>query len=145
MRIDRDFNLIVSARHMWAIYKVNRHHGNAMWQLQTGLTTNGKYTTGKQSTYKIGPGAAFAWQHDPEPLGNNTYRIFDNNWNMFAQPPQPAHVLTIHINTATNTAEEVGRINYSGPTMYAGSQGDTQLLPGSHILIGWVLVATSPR
>jgi hypothetical protein len=138
VRIDSDFNLIVSARHTWAIYKVNRHHGNIMWQLQTGLTSGGKYTTGPKSTFKIGPGAAFAWQHDPEPLGNDTYRIFDNNSNQVLPPPYlPAHALTIHINMATKTAVDVGHINYSGPTMIAGSQGDTQLLPGSHILIGW--------
>ena len=137
VRIDSDHNLIISARHTWTIYKVNRHHGNIMWQLQTGLTSGGKYTTGAQSNFKIGSGAAFAWQHDPEPLGNDTYRIFDNNWNMFAQPQQPAHVLTVHLNMATKTAVDVGHIYYSGPTMYAGSQGDTQLLPGSHILIGW--------
>ncbi len=91
MKIDTDFNLIVSGRHTWAFYKVNRHTGAVMWQVQTGLTSGGKYTTGAQSNFRIGSGAAFSWQHDPEPLGNNEYRIFDNNSNQALPPPTRRH------------------------------------------------------
>jgi hypothetical protein len=138
VKIDSDFNLIVSGRHTWAFYKINRHTGATMWQVQTGLTNSGKYTTGAQSTFKIGSGAAFAWQHDPEPLGNNEYRIFDNNSNQAFPPPfQPAHVLTLKLNMANHTATNVQHINYSGGSMIAGSQGNSQQLSASHILIGW--------
>ena len=85
--IDSDHNLIVSARHTWAIYKINRHHGNDHVAGADRPDHRRKYTTGAQSNFKIGKGAAFAWQHDPEPLGNNEYRIFDNNWNQVSPPP----------------------------------------------------------
>ena len=132
VRIDKDFNLIVSARHTWSIYKVNRHHGNVMWVLRSG-----NHTTGDHSDFNIGPGAAFAWQHDPEPLGNNEYRIFDNNWNQVPPPSGQAHVVTIKLDFEHHKAINMGHINYSGGTMYAGSQGDSQQLPASHVFVGW--------
>jgi hypothetical protein len=133
VKIDTDHNLIVSARHTWAFYKVNRHHGNIMWQVRSG-----NHTTGAGSTFTIGKGAAFAWQHDPEPLGNNEYRVFDNNWNQDPNTPKgPAHVVIMKLDLAHHTATNLGHIDYSGPTMYAGSQGDNQQLPAGHVLIGW--------
>ncbi len=137
VKVDSDHNLIVSGRHTWAFYKINRHTGATMWQVQTGLTNGGKYTTGAQSNFKIGPGAAFSWQHDPEPLGNNEYRIFDNNSNQAFPPPfAPAHVLTLKLNMANHTATNLGHINFNGSKV-AGSQGNSQQLSASHVFVGW--------
>ena len=46
-------NLLVSARHTWTVYEINKHTGAIVWQLG-----------GKHSSFKFGPGAQFEWQHD---------------------------------------------------------------------------------
>lgn len=132
IKVDTDHNLIISGRHTWAIYKVNRHHGNIMWQLQSG-----NHTTGPASNFTIGKGAAFSWQHDPEPLGNNEYRLFDNSWNQVMPHKEPAHVLTLKLDLVHHTATNLGHVNYAGPTMYAGSQGNSQQLASGHVFVGW--------
>ena len=43
----------ISARNTWAVYKVDHHTGGVMWTLG-----------GKHSSFKLGPGASFAFQHD---------------------------------------------------------------------------------
>jgi hypothetical protein len=53
-KLDSDGNLLISARNSWTVYKVNIQTGATIWELG-----------GKQSTFKLGPGVQFAWQHDP--------------------------------------------------------------------------------
>src|SRR6266542_1348901 len=53
INLDSDQNLLISARHTWAIYKIDRRTGDVIWRLG-----------GKESDFALGPGAAFAWQHD---------------------------------------------------------------------------------
>ena len=76
VHLDTDGNLLISSRYTWTIYKVNRHTGAIMWEFG-----------GKQSTFKLkaAPGQAldsageiFAYQHDPEAVGNDEYTVFDN-------------------------------------------------------------------
>ena len=76
MHLDTDNNLLIDARDTWTTYKVNRQTGSIIWQLG-----------GKASSFKLqaAPGQSlnqagdiFAWQHDPEALGNGVYTVFDN-------------------------------------------------------------------
>ena len=73
---DSDGNLLVDARNTWTTYKIDRTTGALIWELG-----------GKSSTFTpvAGPGqvldsagALFAWQHDPNPVGENRYTLFDN-------------------------------------------------------------------
>src|SRR5947207_7172252 len=48
-----DGNLLISARHTWAAYKVSRQTGRILWRLG-----------GKRSDFAFGRGARFEWQHD---------------------------------------------------------------------------------
>ena len=72
VHLDTDGNLLISARHAWAIYKVNLHTGNIIWVLG-----------GKHSTFKLkaapgqvldSAGEIFAYQHDPEASGTTSTR-----------------------------------------------------------------------
>jgi hypothetical protein len=45
-----DGNLLISGRHTWAVYKLDRASGAVMWRLG-----------GKRTQFAIGPGAQFAW------------------------------------------------------------------------------------
>jgi Arylsulfotransferase (ASST) len=44
-----DGNLLISSRHTWTVYEVDRHTGRIIWRLG-----------GKHSDFKLGPGARFA-------------------------------------------------------------------------------------
>ena len=76
VKLDTDGNLLIDARDTWTTYKVSLATGNIIWQLG-----------GKDSSFalKAAPGQVldsageiFAWQHDPEALGDNVYTFFDN-------------------------------------------------------------------
>ncbi|WP_127781708.1 arylsulfotransferase family protein [Rhodococcus sp. X156] len=71
-----DGNLLVSARHTWASYKISRSTGDLIW-------THG----GKRSSFgpmTAGPGVAaseaheYCWQHDVQEVAPNTYTVLDN-------------------------------------------------------------------
>ncbi|HEY2297711.1 MAG TPA: arylsulfotransferase family protein [Jatrophihabitans sp.] len=129
VKVDTDGNFIISSRHTWTVYKVNRTTKKIMWSLG-----------GKKSTFTIGRGAAFSWQHDPEPLGNNTYRIFDNAATTDAGVP-PTHpqsrVITIQLNLKNKTATNLGHIVYPTNNLSAPSQGNAQTLPAGHTFVDW--------
>jgi len=129
VKIDSDHHLLISGRHTFAVYKVDRHTGHVIWRLG-----------GKHSSFAMGTGARFSWQHDAEGLGNNTYRIFDNKWSQI--PPEPTNrqsrVVYIHIKPAARTATRVRAITYPrGDGLLAGSQGNAQSLPNGNVLVGW--------
>lgn len=76
VKLDTDGNLLIDARDTWTTYKVSLATGNIIWQLG-----------GKDSSFTLqaAPGQVldkageiFAWQHDPEALGNDVYTFFDN-------------------------------------------------------------------
>ncbi len=71
-----DGSLLVDARDTWTFYDVNHTTGNVNWQIG-----------GKDSTFTqlAAPGQSlnnannlFAWQHDPESIGNDEFTIFDD-------------------------------------------------------------------
>jgi hypothetical protein len=62
-----DGNLIISGRHTWALYKLDRRTGAVMWRLG-----------GKGSQFAMGPHAQFAWQHDVRMPNPRTITVFDN-------------------------------------------------------------------
>jgi hypothetical protein len=129
VKIDTDHNLLISGRHTWAVYKVDRHTGKVIWRLG-----------GKHPSFEMGRGTGFQWQHDVEAAGFHLYRIFDNHWNQI--PPQPtgvqSRVLWVKVNTATDVARRVKVLTYPGNGgLLAGSQGNAQSLPNGNLFVGW--------
>jgi hypothetical protein len=129
VKIDTDHNLLISGRHTWAVYKVDRHSGKVLWRLG-----------GKNPSFTPGVGTVFSWQHDAEAVAPDVYRIFDNHWNQV--PPAPANtqsrVLYIRVDTTTHTATRVRRITYPiSPGLLAGSQGNAQTLSNGDVFVGW--------
>jgi hypothetical protein len=121
--VDDDRNLIVSARNTHAVYKIHRRTGKILWRLG-----------GKRSDYKLGDGVRFAWQHDARRQPDGTIRIFDNG----AAPRLHAQtrIIFVHMNGETKRARLV-RIVVHRPPIVAINQGNAQLLPGQHLLVGW--------
>ena len=71
---DHDGNLLISSRNTWAVYKVNHGTGAIIWTLG-----------GKDSSFKLGRGASFAFQHDVRvrAYGDQFLTMFDDG----AGPP----------------------------------------------------------
>lgn len=122
--VDTDGNLIISSRHTWTLYKVNRHTGNVIWELG-----------GRHSTFQLGAGVQFTWQHDPEVQGNGVYRIFDNEAKGSTTGTH-SRVVTVQVNTQTKQATLVKSVPHPD-LVSADSQGNSQLLPDGNLFVGW--------
>ncbi len=141
VHLDTDGNLLVDARDTWTTYKVDRHSGNIIWQLG-----------GKASdfTFRAAPGQSlndageiFAWQHDPEALGNNDYSFFDNESAGAGNTGSGStaefglsRVVTVKLDQWHHTATLV-RSENQPEGLTAPSQGNGQPLPGGATFVGW--------
>ena len=121
---DAHGDLLVSARNTWTLYDVNHHTGAVMWRLG-----------GKRTTFTLGPGVAFAYQHNGVWLANGEISLFDDEGAPPIKPPSRGIVVKLdtHARTATLVSQFVRTI---GPVT-TGSQGNTQALPGGGWMVGW--------
>ena len=62
--VEQDGDLLIDSRNTWAAYDVNPKTGQVRWQLG-----------GKHSSFKMGPGAATAWQHDARQQPNGSITL----------------------------------------------------------------------
>jgi Arylsulfotransferase (ASST) len=134
-------SVLIDARDTWTTYDVSRRTGEINWQL------GGKAST---FTLRAAPGQTlnaagdiFAWQHDPEWIGQNTLTIFDNeaagtaNTGVAVTSELPvSRVVTIRLDPATKVATLVASDDQSEGGL-ASSQGDGQRLPGGGEFVGW--------
>ncbi len=120
IEVDTDGNLIVSARNTSAVYKVDRTTGDVIWRLG-----------GKRSDFDMGPGTAFALQHDARRQADGTLTLFDDN-----QAPNFSRGLVLRVDESAKTATMVRE--YPQPQrLLSTSQGNVQYLPNGHVFIGW--------
>ena len=141
VKLDTDGNLLLDARNTWTTYEVSRHTGKTLWQLG-----------GKDSSFKLAaaPGEAlnsagtiFAWQHDPQPLGNGLYTFFDNESAGAANTGEGAvselaysRVVTVRLDYRTHKATLVRVVNQP-EQLSASSQGNAQTLSNGDLVVGW--------
>jgi hypothetical protein len=121
--VDTDGNLIISARNTWTIYKIDRRTGQIMWRLG-----------GRRSTFKMGPGTEFAYQHDAEPQPDGTVTVFDNGANPQVHPESRA--IAVGLSLKTRTASLVYEWKHPSKIL-ATSQGNVQTLPNGDRFVGW--------
>lgn len=127
VRVDVDGNLIISARHTWTVYKVNRTTGAVMWRLG-----------GKRNDFALGPGLPTAWQHNAVAQQDGLIRIFDNESDGTPVLPSSRIVWVQHDDTAM-TASLAGSLQYpTGRSVPA--EGDAQILPNGDTLVGWGII-----
>jgi outer membrane protein assembly factor BamB len=134
VHLDVDGNLLISSRHTWTVYKVNRSTGRVMWELG-----------GKQSSFtlKAGPrqvldraGEIFAWQHDPEGLGNGVYTFFDNEAGVQAPLLPYSRAVTVHLDIRTHVATLVKSDNQP-EGLPVGFGGNVQTTRNGDLFVGW--------
>ncbi len=121
---DRDGNVIISARNTWAVYAVNHQTGVILWTLG-----------GKQSSFKLGAGVAFAFQHDVRIRAPGVLTMFDDG----AGPPyvhSQSRALKLRLDFIRMTANVVSQRGHS-PPLLASFEGDDQELPDADAFIGW--------
>jgi hypothetical protein len=123
---DLDGNLIISSRHTWTVYKLDRHTGAVIWRLG-----------GKKTDFDLGPGVAFAWQHNPLPAdGPDTLRIFDNEAGTGAPVLPYSRVIWVHHDDRKKTAT-LERWFKHPDNLLAASQGNSQALDNGDTFVGW--------
>jgi hypothetical protein len=123
--LDNDGNLLISGRHSWTIYKVDRQTGRVIWRLG-----------GKHSDFTLGPGVRFAYQHDAEAAGENLIRLFDNGTDGTDHVSPHTRVLWIHLDTGTMSATLVRAMEHPSG-LAVPSQGNAQALDNGDTFVGW--------
>jgi hypothetical protein len=120
-----DGNLIVSGRHTWTIYKLDRRTGHVIWRIG-----------GKRSDFGLGPGLQFSWQHDAEQPSDGILTVFDNGFDGDTKTERRSRALVIELDEARRTAK-LARAFYHRTPILASSMGSVQILPGGHVVVGW--------
>jgi hypothetical protein len=118
-----DGTMLLSARNASAVYLVDQASGRILWRLG-----------GRRSSFTMGRGARFAWQHDARMQPDGTIDMFDNE----ASPkvgPRPRG-LVLKLDTERRLVSLVAQYVHAGKVL-AGSQGNMQRLPNGNQLIGW--------
>lgn len=120
-----DGNFLISGRHTWSLYKLERGTGRVIWKLG-----------GKRSDFNMGPGAQFAWQHDARSISDTRFTVFDNesdgpNTNL----PQ-SRGLILDVDSARRSVT-LHRAFQHPQKLLATAMGNVQVLPNGRVLIGW--------
>jgi hypothetical protein len=118
-----DGDLLVDSRNTWAAYDVDPKTGQVRWELG-----------GKHSSFKLGPGAATAWQHDARQQPDGAITFFDNGAFPAVHPQSRA--IELALDPATMTATLVHSYEHQNP-LVAGSQGNVQALQNGDWMVGW--------
>jgi hypothetical protein len=119
-----DGNIIISSRHTWTAYKINKSNGQIMWRLG-----------GKKSDFTLDEKSKFAWQHDFRQRRDGSYSLFDNGAGI-TKVRDYSRGLVLKLDeaarTATFVAEYVHPDRLSAPT-----QGSFRELADGGSFIGW--------
>jgi hypothetical protein len=104
--------VLLSARNTWTIYDVDMHSGGVRWRIG-----------GAHSSFKLGAGTRFYWQHDAEFQPGGLISVFDNG----SDPPKEkqSRGLLLDANTFAHTVTLVKQFTNPTKTLLATSQGNT--------------------
>jgi hypothetical protein len=127
VKLDTDGNILISSRHTWTVYKVNRTTGALIWRLG-----------GKESDYALGAGLPFAWQHDVEAVDSQTLRIFDNESDGVPVLPYSRVIWVNHNDTAMTASVVQSLVHPDNLSVYA--EGNAQTLDNGNIFIDWGII-----
>jgi len=121
---DSHGNLLVSARNTWTLYDVDAIDGAVMWRLG-----------GKRSSFALGPGVPFAYQHNAMWHGDREISVFDDEGAPPVSPPSRGELIDLDLESKTATL--AGQLVRAAGPLATTSQGDVQSLPGGDWMVGW--------
>ena len=115
--------VLISSRHTCTIYLLSRATGRIIWRLG-----------GPRSSFAMGPGTRFYWQHDARPRGDGTVSLFDDG----ASPAEEkqSRGLVLSLDTAAMRAT-VARQYVHPAALLSGAMGNVQYLPDGRVFVGW--------
>jgi hypothetical protein len=119
-----DGSVLISARTTWAGYDLDRGTGAVAWTLG-----------GKLSSFKLGAGASFAFQHDIRMPAPGVITLFDDG----AGPPvvhRQSRALTLALDATALTASVVRQDRHQ-PALLAAFEGNAQREAGGDDFVGW--------
>jgi EmrB/QacA subfamily drug resistance transporter len=130
-----DGTFVVSMRNTWAAYKVNIATGRIEWTLG-----------GRHSSFKLGPGADFQWQHDvvvyPGGAGGTLMTLFDDHCcqitggGTYVSPTAPSRGLVLKLDPRARTATLAAQYSH-GSNFDSEYMGSIEPLPGGNEFVGW--------
>ena len=120
-----DGNLLVSVRNTWAVYEISKRTGKILWALG-----------GKHSSFKMGPGTRFEWQHDARMHKDGTITLFDDGSDGVHRNEKQSRALRIRLNFTAHTATLVHAYT-NNPPLLSVSQGNVQVLPDGNTFVDW--------
>jgi hypothetical protein len=120
-----DGHLLISGRHTWSLYKLNRRTGDVMWRLG-----------GKRSDFAMGDGTQFSWQHDGRHVDSRTISVFDNGSDGPTKTESQSRGLVLNFDAGARKVCVQGAYHHPR-RLRADSMGSVQALAGGHVLIGW--------
>jgi hypothetical protein len=121
---DSHGNLLVSARNTWTVYDIDHHTGTVMWRLG-----------GKRSSFTLGAGVAFAYQHNATWASADEVALFDDEGAPAVAPPSRGEL--VKVDARAHSATLAGQFVRTPGALVTNSQGNLQQLPGGGWLVGW--------
>jgi arylsulfotransferase ASST len=117
-------DVLVSVRNTWTLYDIDIRSGDIRWQLG-----------GSHSSFRLGPGSRFYWQHDAQFQPGGLISLFDNG----SDPPKErqSRGLLLRADAAAHTVSVLGQFANPSRTLLAESQGSATSLPAGNWLIGY--------
>jgi hypothetical protein len=134
VHLDTDGNLLINSRYTWTTYKVSLPTGKIIWELG-----------GKQSTFKLtaapgqvldSAGEIFAFQHDPEAIGNGEYTFFDDESDGSSTLLPHSRVVTVKLDLTTRMATLVKSVDQP-EGLAAPAEGDAETTSNGDLFVGW--------
>jgi EmrB/QacA subfamily drug resistance transporter len=122
---------LVSMRNTWGAYLVDIATGKIQWTLG-----------GKRSNFKLGPGAAFQWQHDVAFAGSSKVSMFDDHCCQLTgggtsvPATGPSRGLVLELDQATRTATLAAQYT-GGDEFETEYMGNTEPLARGNVFVGW--------
>ena len=117
-------DLLIGSRNTWTVYLIDGQSGQILWRVG-----------GKRSTFALGSGVRFAWQHDSEIEPDGSLSIFDNE-----DSPPEAHssrAIRVALNAQSHIATLLSSYELPGASVLSPSQGNVQLLANENRFVGW--------
>ena len=122
--VDDDGRLLISSRHAWTVYKVDRATGAVIWRLG-----------GKRSDFALASGASFAWQHHARRHSDGTLTVFDNGAGV-AQTEPYSRGLQLALDESAGTASLVREFAHPD-RLSASAMGSMEPLDDLGGFVGW--------
>jgi EmrB/QacA subfamily drug resistance transporter len=122
---------LVSMRDTWATYLVDAESGKIVWTLG-----------GNKSDFRLGPGAAFEWQHDARLQPDSKVSVYDDHCcqltggGTYVNPTGPSRALVLKLDQQARTATVAAQYGDTGG-FHSDYMGDTQPLANGDVFVGW--------